>query len=367
MIEQSKINEARETAKRRHQELSKLRPKDSTGGFGGNNTGGLLDSTSNDSSLNPSSSPASSPTTPSWSNTFNDEGSVPFKPSKTPPRGMLLSSKRKGDVVVGLYGDVGAVAQDVEAEPTPAPVNPLLDPLNVEIEEKITANLSLEGGLNGQIQYSGCFQITVLDTAKAGLACFKIPPADPSFKFRAFPNLNKASHQHNVLEVKDPARAFSANEVNRLLTWNMNSTSEDLLPVGVVCWPTQSSDGGTHFVLEYDLQDKSVVLENVVLQFAPSSAKATITNVDTGEAAYFSDKEQLVWKIPVIDADEPTGTLECSVAADQSAVLPITFEATRPNYTRCPMEVLECYHQEKKDPISYTFNKFSTYVFIVGS
>lgn len=380
MIEQSKINEARETAKKKQLELAKQRamqPKDSapTGIGSSDNPTSLSSMSFKDNSMSMSSSipgvsMESSPSPP-WASSMSDDGPAPFKPG-APKKGMALGKKKPGDMFAGVGltdpAPAQADAEEKPIEPVAAPtVNPLLDPVKVDIEEKISADLQVEGGLNGEAVCTGQFQVTVLDAAKADLVCFKLAPQNQEFKYKVHPNLNKASHANDVLEVRDPSRAFRANAPAPLLKWQFKSSDDAFLPVSLSCWPTSTADG-TQIVLELELTDDSVSLEDVHIRFpASQSSRPAISSAEPGEAIYDPSMQQVHWQIQQLDKSESTGTLEFSASADSASLMPFTFEAVRRGQTRCPMEIVECYHQARKDPISFTLEKASIYELRIGA
>jgi len=380
MIEQSKINEAREVAKKKQMELAKLRasqPKDTGIGSGSGGGGGGGGPSISSSTLQESMSPTPSPSDmapPAWASSMNDDsGPAPLKPG-APKKGMMLGKKKPGDVFAGLGMSEPAPAEaaaqaeaPIEEAAAPAKYNPLMDPVKVDIEEQIKAKLEVEGGLTGEIECVGDFKVTVLDTSKADLVCFKLAPQDQSFKYKVHPNLNKASHAANVLEPRDASKAYRANVEAPLLKWRLTSSNEDFLPISLSCWPSQTADGTT-IVLEYELTNNDICLEDVHITFpCPPSGRPCIVSVEPGEAVYDAGNQQVHWAIPSMDKGEgTTGTLEFTAAADTATLLPFQFLATRRGITKCPMEILECYHQESKDVINYALSKTSTYIFSVG-
>merc|ERR1719335_454921 len=302
---------------------------------------------------------------------MDDEGSSPIQ-GVMPTRGMALRKKAPSPMMDILGPDAGmpsnepAKAEEAQQAPAAPVVNPLLDPVSVNIEEKFTANLHLEGGLVGEAECLGQFVVTVLDTAKADLVCFKLAEQDARFKYKVHPNLNKASQANGVLEVRDASKAFRANTPAPLVKWRYTSNKEDILPISISCWPSSTADG-TAVVLEYELTDTSMQLQDCHVRFpCPSNAKAQITNVDNGEAQYEPANQQLHCYIPVITHDQPSGTLEFTAATDISVLTPFTFEATLQGRTLCPMNITECYHQGRGDAISYSGQVSSTYSFTVG-
>jgi len=372
MIEQSKINEAREIAKKKQIELTKERanrPKEPTPSTSAlDKVPGAVwqDSMSSSNSMMNETSSASPP----WSSSMADD-SAPTIKSAAPKKGMSLSKKRPGDMFAGLGPTEPAssaeVAAESQAETVSAPVNPLLDPVKVEIEEKITAELQAEGGLDGEVVCQGQFAVTVLDPAKADQVAFKLAKQSQDFKYRVHPNLNKQSHAQNVLEARADTSGktlaiYQKDKTLPLVKWNLKSSDEAFLPIALTCWPTSTSDG-TQMVLEIEWTDSKIdCLEDVHVRFpAGPSSRPTIASADPGEATYDAGSQQVHWYIPVLEQGA-AANLDFSACADSTSLLPYTFEATRRGHTKCPMEILECYHQERKDAISYTLLKSSQYV-----
>lgn len=395
MIQQSKENEAREASKKKEKEMSakrrEMEKNAKAGGGGGSMPGFGSGSMGNDTSdpapsirqdnmssggfggggsgIMPESSP---PFSSSMSMSMGANDDAPVLKPKAPGKSMVLGKKKIGDTMGDMMG-LEKIEQPGEAAKAEAPaeraapvVNPLLEPVKVDIEEKIEAKCEIEGGLDGEASCTGQFQVTVLDAAKADLVCFKLAPQDNSFKYKVHPNLNKASQAANVLEVRDASKAFRANMPAPLLKWQMKSNDDAFLPVTLSCWPTSTADG-TQMVLEFELTDESITLENVFIRFpASNSSRPAIASASPGDCVYDAGSSEVVWHIPVIDKSENSGTLEFSATADQASLLPATFTATRRGQTRCPMEILECYHQERKDAIDFACEKNCTYILTIG-
>jgi hypothetical protein len=308
----------------------------------------------------------------SWSNNMmEDSGPAPLKPG-APRKGMALGKKKPGDVFAGLGMAEPAPAEEAAAAPqveaaAPA-VNPLADPVKVEIVEQISAKMEVEGGLSGELEIVGDFKVTVLDPNKADLVCFKLTPQDQSFKYKVHPNLNKQSHTNNILEVRDASKAYRANVEAPLLKWRMTSTNEDHLPISISFFSSQTPEG-TQINLEYEMTANDICLEDVHITFpCPPSGRPAIASAEPGEAVYDAGNQQVHWHIPSIDSnDGSSGNLEFIAAADIASLTPYQFEAVRRDKTKCPMDILECYHQERKDAIPYALIKSSRYTFVIGA
>jgi len=387
MIEQSKINEAKEMAKKRQKELKAMGKDPSMGGtkmegFGSDGTsggggGGGGDSAGNDGGFGQEAMPSSqsinraqakmgdAPEITAWTPSMNADTQATINVKSGPKKGMALG-KKKPDIFAGL-GDAGpspveeAAAPVEEAAPAAPAFNPLADPVKVEIKEKITADLEVEGGLSGEATCNGSFEVSVLDPAKAALVCFKLAPCRQDFKYKVHPSLNKASHAQHLLEVRQGVAAFPS---GGCLKWQMKTGDDAFLPVTLACWPTPTGTG-TEIVLELELTDQSVVLENITIAFPVSGgARPEVESASPGEAGFRDN--QVIWYIPVFDASEGNGTLQFKANADTSSMLPATFEATQ-STTRCPMDILECYHQASKDAITYSLNKVVSYELKIGA
>jgi hypothetical protein len=382
MIEQSKINEAKEIAKRKQLEISKQRadqkrqekPQEAATSISSIEQQITMDqmhsfqSESGGSAMTPSPSP--------WSGSMSvsmgaeDSGAKTIK-ANAPTRGMALARKKPTAAMDELFdlpeSEPAAVAAIAERAPAALAINPLLDPVTVTIEEKISASFTTDGSMNGEAECSGLLQVTVLDATKAGLVCFRLSPLDQKFKYRAHPNLNKASQASGILEVKDASKALHANAPAPLLRWNLKSSEDDFLPITLSCWPSPTADG-TQVVLEFELQHTSITLEEVHVRFpAPPASRPAIQSADVGEANYDAGTQTLHWYIPRIDASESSGALEFTAGADQASLLPFTVEAVRRGRTLCPMVIEECYHQNSREPLGYACELSSIYEFTVGA
>merc|ERR1719282_398696 len=289
----------------------------------------------------------------SSTNTIKAHGSKP---------GMKLSLKKLGDTQLGLPELATVHEAEVAAESKAiAHVNHFLDSVKVEIEKKIIADLNLDGTMESDARCMGQFQVTVLDTSKADLVCFKLNPHSSEFKYKVHPNLNKESRANNVLEVHDTSRTYHANAPTQLLKWQTRSSDENFIPIALSCWPESKADC-THMVIEFQLQDPSMCLEDVHIRFpADLESKPSISSADPGEAIYDPSQQQVHWQIPVLNHDVSIGTLEFRAHADPTSFFPGKCEAIMRGSTKCPIEILECYHQTRKDAICFTCIKSSRY------
>eukprot|EP00443_Scrippsiella_acuminata_P007743 CAMPEP_0115207660 /NCGR_PEP_ID=MMETSP0270-20121206/20829_1 /TAXON_ID=71861 /ORGANISM="Scrippsiella trochoidea, Strain CCMP3099" /LENGTH=507 /DNA_ID=CAMNT_0002621257 /DNA_START=102 /DNA_END=1625 /DNA_ORIENTATION=+ len=361
MIQQEKVHAAQETAKRRERELANLQ-KDEMGSrstssiarFGSSDS---LGSWTSEGFLSQESRGDSKQTAPpAWAPLAVDDSSTTVKPHAYPKTGMKLGRTKLSDVCASLGGCDFVTCQ----EPVEAPV---MDPelVKIMIQEKVTANLGVEGSLIGNATCSGSFEVSILDPSKAGLICVKLAPQLQDLKYVVHPHLNKASHSNGLLQVRKDQSRFPTGEC---LKWQLKTSDDSFLPVAMSCWLTALGDG-THVIVELEFANSSAALENISIRFpAPASSRPSIASVSLGDAEH-TDRH-IVWRIPMFDSNADSGKLEFVASADAALLLPARFEATEIGSTKCPMDVLECHHQESEEAIPFVCMKKVAYELNIG-
>lgn len=204
MIQQQKINEAKEVGKKKQRELLQSRLKEKLeAAKSGTGVHKDEDSVSLEEQLSKLRSEERSQ--PAWAAALDDSEPAPV--AAMPKRGLSLGKKpaQASELLSAAFGKKPAAALKVE-EP-PEVINPLLEPVKVAIDETVKAVLLSEGGIRGEVEIVGQFVVTVLDP-KAELVAFRLTPMDRAYKVKVHPNLNKAMHSENRLEIRDPARGY---------------------------------------------------------------------------------------------------------------------------------------------------------------
>eukprot|EP00397_Hematodinium_sp_SG-2012_P021131 GEMP01021808.1.p1 GENE.GEMP01021808.1~~GEMP01021808.1.p1 ORF type:complete len:523 (-),score=108.43 GEMP01021808.1:904-2472(-) len=377
MIQQSKMDEAKEVARKKVGELRKMHGK-SKGKENDSNAG--ISNSDQKPDVTPEQSvqqvipmlPESSP----W-----DAAEVPVAThhAKFAKGGMSLGIKKK--TVFGMlsnndgeeqrmgHNDIENLANQMPEETAIAPVavNPLQEQVSVTIEEHVRANLQAEGGLNGDIEVQGKFDVLVHDQ-KADRVCFQLGDlTEGTFKYKSNPLLNKQSQAKGLLEPRDPTKSsYALNVPKSLIKWLMKSTDEDHLPITLSCWPSPTPDGAS-IVLEYELTNSNITLTDVHIRFpCPARACADVDAPDIGQADYDEGAQQVHWYIPRIDANENSGMLEFSAKCDADSLMPFTFEAES-KQLMAPVGIKRCFHQTRNDDIHYALNAIVHYGFTIGN
>merc|ERR1719375_531355 len=293
MIEKSKINEVREIARKKQIEIAKdLAKKPKIQRARGTPIESIEDQLKGLQPVSPGCV-GDNLLMPPVSGSTGEELQAQTFQGRAPKKSMKLPKKMHhlalNDFLDGPESEPLAAATEQEA----ASEKPLPEPISVEIEERITANLTAGGDVQGEVECQGSFQVTVVDAATADLPCFRLSPLDPKFKYRAHPNLNKQSWAGSILEMKDASKALKANSPTPLMTWRRTAAGDALLPISASCWPSGTADG-TAVVLELELQDGSQTLEEVHVSFpAPARSRPAVRSADAGEAWYDEDSQRL--------------------------------------------------------------------------
>jgi len=261
------------------------------------------------------------------------------------------------------------------AEDKAEPINPLLEPVVINIEETLEAALGAEGGMDSDLVVQGKLEVTVVDDTKADLACIQLTddtnPSDQSkFRYRLHPNMNKASHTStNLLEIKDASKKFRRNAPAALLKWQHKTTDpkdeEKNIPISLTCWPSAEGNG-SQMILEFEFRSTSVVkqLDNIMVKIPARGGQVRSTEI--GEARMGGD-QCLYWHIPTSSTStNSSGTCEFFAAMDQDSMFPVQVTATAQSSSICPMELKKVYHQSSGADIKYLCSKKIDYNLTIG-
>ncbi|MBW0467663.1 hypothetical protein O181_007378 [Austropuccinia psidii MF-1] len=253
------------------------------------------------------------------------------KPFKT--KGMQLGSKSKAGKVQG--GLLHALGDDAVAnEPilsTVAPVsatsqnqtnsqqipvkidsNPFapeqLENVHLVIREKLSAELARDGGLaanSSGINIAGSLDLKVTDASASKVwitldhatAKGSIPSSD--LQFKTHPNVDKkAWADDQVIRLKDSSRGFPVGQGLGVLKWRLTTKDETLIPVSINCWPTANDDGSCDVNIEYEAENDSLKLHNLIISIPlPEGSYPKIAQCDGSYEIQTEGSPMLQWKI----------------------------------------------------------------------
>ena len=249
--------------------------------------------------------------------------------------GLLDAMRAEGEDVVSS-ASVGAGLADLDAAaPAPAPAAAApREPVSITIEERVSATLNRDGGLEG-LEVAGSMAVAVSPAAAGGRVVLTLAPPsggfDPAFQFKTHPNIDKAAYAgEGVLALKDPARPFPAGAPLGVLKWRLASGggaagAEARLPLSVTCWPT---DAGSEAVvnLEYEANAATPcdLLDVTIAIPAPGPPTRVTAMEGGGDWRYDARRRVVLWAIDLVDESNRTGSAEFVFpASDPASFFPV--------------------------------------------
>lgn len=227
------------------------------------------------------------------------------------------------------------------------------EPVSVAIEEKILLTAGRAGGLQN-MEILGLMTLRVTDE-NCGRIKLKLQGAtNKNIQTQTHPNIDKELFRSKtMIGLKNPAKPFPLNSGVGVLKWRFQTQDESEIPVSINCWPSDNGSGGCDVNIEFELEDASLQLNDVVISI-PIPHGSGMPNVSECEGEYTMDTRHgaLLWQHPVIDASNKTGSMEFSVAGSPDDFFPVTmsFQSSK-SYSG--ISVLDCVETDSENPVKY--------------
>lgn len=206
------------------------------------------------------------------------------------------------------------------------------DKVYVSVEEKLNLVMEKEGGVK-KMKISGELKLAVFDPDQAKIAIKTNGPLgkEQGWKCRLHPKIdNKQWQTDGTLCLKDPSKGFPVGSDNapKICQWQMTTNEESEVPFTLNFWPN-SEDGMSVVSVEYSQENKNLSLKNVMISIPCPSTEPPSVESCQGEHFYDHKEKVFVWKIPEIDEDNDSGSLEFSVPEiDGDEFFPINIQFT---------------------------------------
>jgi len=345
--------EAKEQSKRKAKELQAAR-------VAANKGRGILQSLSSASATAPAmktdpvpiigdTAPASPPAT-----------KVPAKPIGK-GKAMKLGGKNKDidsfmdklreegtEVVAVTTKQAGKAAPPIPAMPTSS--------VHCRIVEKLSLTAGRHGGLQN-MEVSGLVMLKISDPAFLKILLAFDNNDDKGFQMQTHPNVDKKLFgQNSIIGLKQGGKGFPLNNEIGILKWRLQTKDEDLIPLTINCWPNQNDDE-CEVTIEYELQLKELELNDITISIpVPAGVGAPNMGELDGDYNYDAKKALLEWKLPMINASNPNGSLEFTIPACPDDFFPInvSFYSTQ---TMCNIAVSEVKNSETQTPVKHSHDK----------
>lgn len=246
--------------------------------------------------------------------------------------GMKLGSKKtKQAELLDALGGNALLSEEISVPNTPNTSTPELsivkdtksplpavtpESVHITIKENISLSLSREGGLES-LELKGDMNLHVSDPSLSRIKLSLVPSPSafgPELQFKQHPNVGKFSaNKDRIIALKDPSREFPVNQSLSVLKWRYSGKDESYVPLSINCWPTLSNDGTCDVNIEYELENESVSLYDLVISIPLPAGSYPVVASHTSEWQLNPSSHRLDWTIPLVNAEERSGSLEFSI------------------------------------------------------
>lgn len=294
MVQESKMNQAKEIMKQKEKELKSQQPAASGFGFFSSLFSTVSQTVRSIDSA--ATKPAASRPVESYVDT---RATAPMRyaslfsltrsePTSTPSlgRGMQLSGAKKDSLSVGpprLLHPQNLMREDHLVVPSTtkkaaAPVSS--SAVDVKIEEELTVKLSRDG-LIETADVKGTLSVRA-NAPEASRVLIRLSDfAAPGFQLQLHPTIARSFLSDHVLTLKQADRGFPVDSSVSVLRWRQPNGGDALVPLSVTCWPEVLEDG-CNVNVEYTLNREVLpALSNVRICIPlPAGASPEILSVD---------------------------------------------------------------------------------------
>jgi hypothetical protein len=341
IIMDSKVNEARDAARKKAEALEKQKAEARMAkgagaggkyaqGFGSGSMGSAGDGDSSSSRYSkPASSSASAAASPApaaaaSAGAGSDAGSYGKKAAK----GMQLGKAKKTEDFVAAMSkeekmQVAAPAPGGPLGPAPAAGAAAgaaggqpRKPVHLSVDEKLVLHLHREGSVE-KMEIRGELNLTINDPDCGRIRLVTnraLQGRDAGFQSRLPPKVDKkAWDTDGVLMLKESDKPFPVGGDNAftVLRWRKVSNEESDVPVSVNVWPNAE---GSRTVVQIELQAQrpGLKLENVYVTL-PCPSKPEVSDGADGDTNFNVREKTLVWLVPEISEAKSSANIEFSV------------------------------------------------------
>ncbi|CAH8633729.1 unnamed protein product [Heterobilharzia americana] len=237
--------------------------------------------------------------------------------------------------------------------------------LHLRIEEKLIIQAGRDGGLESME-----LQGTMFAQANTNEVCGAKIKTDtsmctnptntrrPPVQLQTHPNIDKKVFlSTGWIQIKPGGKPLPNGQEVGILRWRFQTQDEGAIPITVNCWPNEIP-GGFEVNVEYELQDTELELENLVMSIPlpPSSKPPLIGNCD-GEYELNPRKTQLDWRLPIVNNENPSGSIEFTLKTERSSQaeqffpLKLNFRSNKPY---CGIKIMEATVGNQDTPIVFS-------------
>jgi len=224
--------------------------------------------------------------------------------------------------------------------------------VQVTIEEKIVVAVERDGTVKS-FEVKGQLKVAVFDPDDAKLI-LKTSGLEREFKANVNPKVSRqAWEQAQTIQLPDPSKMFPLGSENApvIVKWRLVSTSDSLPPFVVNCWPNPE-DGLSVVSVEVTKNDKCRITPRDIRILVPcQSSEAPEVRQHDGDYDFNPKSKVLGWTIPEL---EDTARLEFSVPeVDDDSFFPLNISFTS-DQSYSGLQVVAAQHAETGKPIEFS-------------
>ena len=247
------------------------------------------------------------------------QSSYTMKKSSGAGKGMKLG-KKKASLLDSFKQDTAIPELESPKAAAAAPRAPV-DPVSIDIEEKISCTMQSDGTLEG-MDVQGSMSLVVHVEESSCIRVLAELGDNPGIQFKTHPNIDKALfNKSSTLGLKDPNRPFPTGSALGVLKWRISPKDESMMPVQISCWPSVSG-AETYVNLEYEVRE-GMSLENLQITI-PLPGPPQVNSCEFGDYQVDSRNGCLHWQIELVDDDNRSGSMEFVLSnADPDGIYPI--------------------------------------------
>jgi coatomer subunit delta len=230
-------------------------------------------------------------------------------------------------------------------------------PIMLDVSERIVAKISRDGMIES-FEIKGSLTLTASNDDNALCSVQMNVGAVDAFTFNTHPKVNKAVYDKSgLIQLKDTTKGFPSARPVGILKWTYASTSDEMIPLKINCWPEEESRGQMNVSIEYSMDLKDMELLGVKIKIPLGTSEApTILNMD-GSHRHSPSAQEMVWELDLIDKSNSTGSLEFTIAqknADAFFPITVSFESQK---LFCNIDVASVTNADGSAPIQYGLQK----------
>lgn len=130
-------------------------------------------------------------------------------------------------------------------------------------EEKISIQMGRDGGVQ-QFELLGLVTLHI-GNEKWGRIRVQLDNQDSrGIQLQTHPNVDKELFKlRSQIGLKQPSKPFPLRTDIGVLKWRLQTNEENMVPILINCWPSESGDGGCDVNIEYELTHTNLELADV--------------------------------------------------------------------------------------------------------